>query len=174
MNLRLEKLTYENKDKICEMLDEWRSYNEQNADANHSPWTIFRNDHRDFDNYIKNLEFKEEKDGRVPDSVFFCRDVDRDIFVGAVNIRHYLNESLAFTGGHIGDGIRPSERRKGYGSAMLALALDECRKLGLKRVLITCDKVNVGSAKAIQKNGGVKENEVIEDGVVEERYWIEL
>ena len=174
MNLRLDKLTYENKDKIIELLDEWRTYNENTPSANHSPWAIFRNDHKDFDYYIANLETKEETDRWVPDSVFFCYDIDRDIYVGAVNIRHRLNDSLLFTGGHIGDGIRPSERRKGYGTAMLALALDECRKLGIKRVLMTCDKDNVGSAKAIQKNGGVKENEVIEDGVIEERYWIEL
>lgn len=174
MNLRLDKLTYENKDKIIELLDEWRTYNENNPSADHSPWAIFRNDHKDFDYYIANLEIKEGTDQWVPGSVFFCYDIDRDIYVGAVNIRHRLNDSLLFTGGHIGDGIRPSERRKGYGTAMLALALDECRKLGIKRVLMTCDKDNVGSAKAIQKNGGVKENEVIEDGVVEERYWIEL
>lgn len=174
MNLRLDKLTYENKDKIIELLDEWRTYNENTPSANHSPWAIFRNDHKDLDYYIANLETKEGTDRWVPDSVFFCYDIDRDIYVGAVNIRHRLNDSLLFTGGHIGDGIRPSERRKGYGTAMLALALDECRKLGIKRVLMTCDKDNVGSAKAIQKNGGVKENEVIEDGVIEERYWIEL
>lgn len=29
----------------------------------------------------------------------------------------------------IGDGIRPSERRKGYATAMISLALDECKKL---------------------------------------------
>ena len=174
MNLRLEKLTYENKDKIIELLDEWRTYNENTPSANHSPWAIFRNDHKDLDYYIANLETKEETDRWVPDSVFFCYDIDRDIYVGAVNIRHCLNDSLLFTGGHIGDGIRPSERRKGYGTAMLALALDECKKLGIDKVLMTCDKDNIGSAKAIQKNGGVKENEVEEDGVIEERYWITL
>ncbi len=29
-----------------------------------------------------------------------------------VNIRHYLNDKLLKTGGHIGDGVRPSERKK--------------------------------------------------------------
>ena len=57
---------------------------------------------------------------------------------------------------------------------MIALALDECRKLGLDRVLMTCDKTNVGSAKSIIKNGGVLENEVLDDGVLEQRYWIDL
>lgn len=91
-----------------------------------------------------------------------------------MNIRHYLTDALLYTGGHIGDGVRPSERRKGYATAMIALALDECRKLGLDRVLMTCDKTNVGSAKSIIKNGGVLENEVLDDGVLEQRYWIDL
>ena len=94
--------------------------------------------------------------------------------VGAVNIRHYLNESLLLNGGHIGDGVRPSERRKGIATKMIALALDECKKLGIERVLMVCDKENVGSAKSIQKNGGILENEIEVDGVVEHRYWIEL
>ena len=120
------------------------------------------------------LEIKEERNGRVPDSTFFCLDVDRNIFVGAINIRHYLNESLLYTGGHIGDGIRPSERRKGYATAMIGLGLEECKKLGITKVLMTCDKDNIGSAKSIMNNGGILEDEVVEDGVVEQRYWITL
>ena len=57
---------------------------------------------------------------------------------------------------------------------MITLALDECRKLGIEKVLMVCNKENVGSAKSIQNNGGVLENEVEVDGVVEQRYWIEL
>lgn len=94
--------------------------------------------------------------------------------MGAVNIRHYLNDKLFETGGHIGDGIRPSERRKGYATAMIGLALEECRKLGIDRVLICCDKDNIGSVKSIQRNGGVLENEVEENGNIVQRYWIEL
>ncbi len=84
----------------------------------------------------------------------FCLDKDRNIFVGAVNIRHVLNDALLRGSGHIGDGIRPSERRKGYATAMIALALEECKKLGIKKVLMTCDKNNIGSAKSIINNGG--------------------
>lgn len=55
---------------------------------------------------------------------------------------------------------------------MIRLALEECKKIGIDRVLMVCDKDNVGSAKSILNNGGVLENEVIVDGVVEQRYWI--
>lgn len=85
-----------------------------------------------------------------------------------------MNEALLLNGGHIGDGVRPSERRKGIATKMISLALDECRKLGIQKVLMVCDKDNVGSAKSIRNNGGVLENEIIVDGVVEQRYWIEL
>lgn len=174
MNLRLVPLTEELRIPLLEMLAEWRMDLEQNH-TNHSPWAIFRNDEHDFEHYLQNLEIKEETtEGRVPDTTRFCLDLDRDCLVGAVNIRHYLNEGLLETGGHIGDGIRPSERRKGYGTAMLGLALEECRKLGISRVLVTCDRDNIGSRKAIERNGGVLENEVAEDGSMTRRYWIAL
>lgn len=171
MNIKLVKLSYEYKDKLFDMMEEWLA-----VEKDFSPFVIRKNDYRDFEYYLENLETKEPApEGRVPDSVFFCLDTDRNIFVGAVNIRHYLNDSLLYTGGHIGDGIRPSERRKGYATAMIGLALEECKKLGIKRVLMTCDKDNIGSAKSIIKNGGVLENEVInEEGVLEQRYWIEI
>lgn len=174
MNLKLIKLTKEYEKQLGEMLDEWKADQETNH-TNHSPWAIFRNDHHDFDYYLDHLEQKVETDGRVPDSVFFLLDEDRDRLLGAVNIRHYLNEKLLRDGGHIGDGIRPSERRKGYATELIRLALAECKTLGIDRVLITCDKDNIGSAKSIRKNGGMLENELTtSDGDIVERYWIAI
>lgn len=107
--------------------------------------------------------------------MFFLLDEDRDRLLGAVNIRHYLNDSLLKEGGHIGDGIRPSERRKGYATEMIRLALLECKKLGIDKVLMTCDQDNIGSVRAIVKNGGVLENEFVNaEGHVEQRYWISI
>jgi predicted acetyltransferase len=169
MNIKLVKLSQKYKTQLSDMMEEWLS-----LEQHFSPYMIRRNDYRNFGYYLENLELKEEKDGRVPDSTFFCLDVERNIFVGAVNIRHYLNESLLFDGGHIGDGIRPSERRKGYATAMIGLALRECKNLGIKRVLMVCDKDNIGSAKSILNNGGVLENEIRSNGVLQQRYWIEL
>lgn len=174
MNIELVKLTSEYKEQLFEMLTEWKNDIIANR-TNRSPWKIWANDFHDFDNYLKSLNAKEEmKDGEVPDTTLFCLDKDRNIFVGAVNIRHYLNTELLKTGGHIGDGVRPSERRKGYATAMIALALDECKKLGISRVLMCCNKNNIGSAKSIIRNGGVLENEVEEGGNIEQRYWIQL
>ena len=169
MNIRLVKLTKEYKNHLEEMMLEWTGTGEKIV-----PYAIRKNDYRDFDYYLDHLEVTQEKDGIVPDTTMFCLDVERDIFVGAVNIRHYLTKEMLIDAGHIGDGIRPSERRKGYATAMIGLALKEAKKLGINRVLMVCDKTNIGSAKSIINNGGVLENEIEVDGVVEQRYWIDL
>ena len=174
MALQLIKLTKLYKKQLGEMIDEWKLDQIQNH-TNHSPRSIFKNDYHDIDHYLNHLELKEPTDDRVPDSVFFLLDNEKNKFLGAVNIRHYLNEILLKEGGHIGLGIRPSERRKGYATQMIALALIECKKLGINKVLITCDKSNIGSAKSILKNGGKLENEFVNsDGDIEQRYWINL
>ena len=174
MNIELVKLTHEYKDQLFDMLEEWKNDIIENH-TNISPWRIWANDFHDFDDYVKSINATEELNNDwVPDTTLFCLDRDRNIFVGAVSIRHYLNDKLLKTGGHIGDGIRRGERRKGYATAMIALALEECKKLGITRVLMCCDKNNIGSAKSIIKNGGVLENEIEEDGHIEQRYWIQL
>ncbi|MBR2403686.1 MAG: GNAT family N-acetyltransferase [Lachnospiraceae bacterium] len=169
MKLRLVKASNQYCNQISDMLDEWNATGEKII-----PYAIRRIDYQDFAYYCDNLEVKDAIGGLVPDSTFFCLDEERNIIVGAVNIRHYLNESLLLNGGHIGDGVRPSERRKGIATKMIALALDECRKLGIEKVLMVCDKDNIGSAKSIQNNGGIMENEIEVEGVIEQRYWIEL
>ena len=113
MKLKLIKLNKEYEEKLGEMIDEWKIDQEMN-NTNTSPRSIFKNDYHDFDYYLNNLEKKSKTENKVPDSVFFLLDEERDRLLGAVNIRHYLNESLLKEIGHIGDGIRPSERRKGY------------------------------------------------------------
>lgn len=173
MNIRLVKLNKNYKKQLEDMLDEWVSYNSSHND-NDSPWAIFKNDYHNFDYYLDNLELKEPKNGYVPDSTFFALDAERNIFVGAINIRHYLSEKLLLDGGHIGDGVRPSERRKGYATEIIRLGLEECKKLGITKVLIVCDKDNIGSRKSILNNGGVLENEIDVDGTIVQRYWINL
>ena len=174
MNVRLIKLTGEYYTQLSEMIDEWKRDHEVNQ-GNRSPWAIFKNDYHDFEYYLDNLEINEPTDGKVPDSVYFLLDVERNILLGAVSIRHYLNDHLLQFGGHIGDGIRPGERRKGFATEMIRLSLIECRKLGIQRVLMVCEKTNVGSVKSIIKNGGVLENEFEDkDGKTHQRYWIEL
>ena len=97
---------------------------------------------------------------KVPHSVRWL--VEGDAFIGEVSIRHRLNDYLRQAGGHIGYGIRPSRRGRGYGRLILALALEECRRLGIARVLVTSKAANVASVRIIEANGGEPEN-VIDD-----------
>jgi predicted acetyltransferase len=111
---------------------------------------------------------------RVPHSVHWL--VEGDTFIGEVSIRHRLNDYLKYAGGHIGDGITPSLRRQGYGRLILALAIEECRLLGIDKVLVTSLTANIASTRIIEANGGELEN-VIDDpdgrGPLR-RYWIAL
>lgn len=116
---------------------------------------------------------KAYEEGFVPASLYFLIDENMRIY-GSLHIRHELNDFLLNYGGHIGYGIRPSERKKGYARKILSLSLLIVRKMGINKALITCNKDNIASAKTILKNGGVLENEVIEGGEVTQRYWINI
>ena len=151
------------------MMDEWSKAGDKIV-----PHAITPADSADVAAYMRSLDGSHPRPGLVEDKTFFCLDTDRKIFVGAVNIRLRLNEALLRNGGHIGDGVRPSERRKGIATKMIGLALEECRKLGIYRVLMVCNRDNIGSAKSIKNNGGVLENEIVVDGETEQRYWITL
>ena len=170
--LKLVKLSRENYPLLVEMMEEWTECGEEII-----PAAIRKTDYRNYEAYHSSLELsKEEADrseGRlVEDSTFFCLDTDRNLFVGAVNIRHSLNQGLLWNGGHIGDGVRPSERGRGIGTQMVRLALLECKRLNISPVLMVCRKTNIPSARTIEKNGGVLENEVEKDGITWKRYWI--
>jgi predicted acetyltransferase len=111
---------------------------------------------------------------KVPFSVFWL--AEGDAFIGEASIRHELNAHLLREGGHVGYGIRPSRQRQGYGRLILALALEECRRLGLERALLTCLQDNVASARIIEANGGMLENVIEAPGGRGplRRYWIAL
>ncbi len=112
----------------------------------------------------------------VPSTQYiYVRESDSKV-VGVIQIRHCFNEFLEKYAGHIGYSVCPTERRKGYATQMLRLALPACKALGLDRVLISCVEGNEGSKRTILRNGGVYESTVYEpgEGVYLERYWIDL
>jgi predicted acetyltransferase len=111
--------------------------------------------------------------GFVP-STFLAADVDGEI-VGRTSIRHELNEYLAREAGHIGYGVLAEHRRRGYATEILRQSLVIARAIGVDRVLVTCDDDNVGSAKVIERCGGVFDSLVdsSEGGPPKRRYWID-
>lgn len=132
----------------------------------------------DFDGFVKKIKLRAQgiglQKGYIPDTVYWL--VDGDTYIGRVSIRHWLTPNLRRIGGHIGYETRPSERRKGDGAKMLELALPKAKKLGIKKVLITCDETNIGSKKIIEKNGGKFEDKYkMGPGKPDKlRYWIKL
>jgi len=132
-----------------------------------------------FRKYVRDrLDWKEGKslpEGWVPASTFWLTRGD-NVIVGTSSLRHKLTEHLRNIGGHIGFNIRPSQRQKGYGTAILALTLEKAGELGLKQVLVTCDENNIASAKVIEKNGGILEDKYSNDELeqAKRRYWIDL
>ena len=112
--------------------------------------------------------------GLVPSSTYLgVREKDNYI-VGMIDIRHYLNEYLTQVGGNIGYSVRKSERNKGYAKQMLKLALEKCKELKIKKVLITCDEDNIASEKVILSANAKLEDIRNVDGENKRRFWIDL
>lgn len=147
------------------------------AEADITPYALHRgsSDYADFLMWTHRFSMGIDlPPGKVASDLFFlCRRGEKRI-IGAVDIRHELNEYLLQFGGHIGYGIRPSERRKGYATKLLSMALDYCQILGLSKVLVTCDETNIGSRRTIEKNGGILENTVQDGNERVLRFWIYL
>ena len=125
-----------------------------------------------------NMENKEYalQNGRCPGKTFLLiRESDNKI-VGTINLRWDLNERLLRFGGHIGYGIRPTERRKGYNKINLYLGLIEAKKIGLDNVMLDCDVNNIGSDKTLKALGGKLERKEINpyDGVLTNVYWFNV
>lgn len=140
------------------------------------PWVIEQNPHP-FEQMLQFLqdhaEGKNLPENWVADSTYWLIDETNRV-LGVVNIRHSLSEFLLNSGGHIGYGIRPSERRKGYATNLLALSLQKAKELGIDQALVVCDEDNAGSFRTIVKNGGIADNDFVEeDGVVVKRFWIQ-
>lgn len=124
--------------------------------------------------FCDNLKEETVRDGLVPATTYMAISNEDNRLIGMIDIRHRLNDYLLNFGGHIGYSIRKSERQKGYATEMLSLALIECSKLNMKKILITCNKNNIASAKTIIRNGGILENEISKGNQITQRYWIAL
>ena len=113
-------------------------------------------------------------EGLVPSSTYLgVREKDNYI-VGMIDIRHYLNEYLTQVGGNIGYSVRKTERNKGYAKQILKLALEKCKELKIKKVLITCDEDNIASEKVILSTNAKFEDIRCIDGENKKRFWIDL
>jgi len=169
MKLILPSIKYKNS-----FLDALEEFHAEGKELFYNPTEI----DADFDAGIEKANERMSgvpKEQRVPDTLFWL--VDNGEFIGRVSLRHTLNERLKEYGGHVGYYIRPSEQGKGYGTQALRLAIEEAKKLGLKKILVTCDEDNIGSRKVIEKNGGVLQDVIktpLNDNRPLMRWWIDL
>jgi predicted acetyltransferase len=104
--------------------------------------------------------------GFVPMTTLWWADGEQ--FLGRMAIRHHLTPALEKWGGHIGYDVRPSARRQGHATAMLAAALPIAKSLGISQALVMCDKTNVASRRVIEANGG----QLIDLTDQKRRYWV--
>ncbi|EEM70506.1 MULTISPECIES: GNAT family N-acetyltransferase [Bacillus cereus group] len=172
MNVSLLTPTTDLQEEYLDFYNEWKDSGETMI-----PWVITK-DPSNFPAMVQELLDAHNginvPESWVPDSTYWLV-TDHNRIIGAVNIRHSLTEHLFNAGGHIGYGIRPSERRKGYATKLLALSLEKAKELNITKALVVCDEVNTASEKTILHNGGLRDEDFIEeDGNVVRRFWIEL
>ena len=124
--------------------------------------------------YLNRLDsYQYGQTGHWVPSTFLAADVEGEI-VGRTSIRFELDALLANEGGHVGYGVVPSERRKGYATQILIQSLEILRSAGVQRVFMTCIDGNEGSTKVIQRCGGILDSVVDSiDGSSVNRFWIE-
>ena len=174
----LEEPSLERKDEIIEYLDEFVKYN-SNINGTGSLDKIYEG--YTFEEALERcLNMKNElyakSINRVPGKTFLLIRKNDNKIVGTINIRWNLSEKMLEFGGHIGYGIRPTERRKEYNKIQLYLVLLEAQKLNLDKVMLDCSVDNLGSDKTIKALGGILERCELDeaDNTMTNVYWINV
>ncbi len=158
MKFRLPEIN--DKEIIKLYIEEHYSHNEKSISANNKLTSM------SFEDWVKmihnNVNIPNSEWGK---SLTYLAFNDNNDLIGLLSVRYELSDEKAMQIGHIGYGVRPSQRRKGYATQMLKYGLEECKKHGLDKVIVGCYKENIGSAKTIIKNNGklIKEEKLEKD-----------
>ena len=166
--LYLAKPQIEDASEALEMMNKWRAHGGRINPG------LLRRLTSSYAEWLDDIQSQEkfQSQDRVPQTLYFLKNSDGAI-LGAVSLRHYLDQTNILDGGHVGYGICPEHRGKGYGHLILALAVEKLVGMGIHDILVTCDADNVISQKVIAHNNGILENQARdEDGILINRYWI--
>lgn len=173
-----EKPSIERKDEIVEYINEFVEY-KSNINGSGSLDKILEG--YTFEQALErclSMENSEyaERVGRCTGKTFLLVRENDNKIVGTINIRWNLNEAMLQFGGHIGYGIRPTERRKGYNKINLYLGMIEAGRVGLDKVMLSCDVSNIGSDKTLKALGGKLERTEIDpsNGILTNVYWFDV
>lgn len=170
-NIKLVYPCVEYSEQYVDVLEEYKSINEKPTFGLHFEYDNFDEIIDEINNLKKGIKIPA---WQVQRDIYWLVSISDKRIIGVINIREISTEYFIKVGGNIGYGIRPSERRKGYATKILSLALEKCRKKGHNRVMVTCESDNIASEKTIIKNGGIFDSEIVDDGVTFLRYWIAL
>ncbi len=155
----------------CRLMDRWEA-----LEGNIQPELLRRYSKKTGTNvpYAKWLEWCEDDRTtgsmlatNVPCTLYFLTNDEGEI-MGSTVINHADTSR-----GHIHAGIAPWHRGRGYGTAMLRLALCRCREMGIERVHIVPYKENVGAVQTILRNRGILLEEFCENDRCYQRYEID-
>lgn len=154
-----------------EYLESWRNMNERITPSSCEMKSLT------FDKWRKE-QLLLQKSETLPQGIVRAESLflieDNGYILGVINLRYAMTEELLKFGGHMSFGVRPEERRKGYGFIMIKLALNTLRANGINRALITVTRENKAAKNIIRKIGGCLENAYESAGNVIDRYWISL
>lgn len=177
MNLYLREIEKDDKKEIEKLALEFQEANDEYPFEGVSDLKKVINN--SFEEYFNGLEINKHIDEIYPtyanQTTYVLADDSNHIY-GLINLRHELKGKLMEVGGHIGYGIRPSERKKGYATLQLKLILDKLKELNINQALITCRENNIASKRTMEKFIGKKDTLVPSnhEGIMEYRYWIDV
>ncbi len=171
MNISLKFPTIDDKEAWLDYVEEYKKTNPESSLAG------FLKTY-DYELWLNNVIDEHNgvvKQGRVAASVYFIMEGTN--IIGHISIRHnLLTEELIKYGGHIGYGIRPSKRNKGYGKETLKLGLLKCQDLAIDKVMLACKSNNLSMIKIIEENDAVFDEEVhvADEKSNYKKYWKQL
>ncbi len=164
------ELNKEDKTKLLDMIDEINNFDGNFEGLTNISKII------NYDMFLENLEKNKHqeliKHEYSPQTTFGVFDDGK--LVGGFNLRHTIKGNLINYGGNIGYLVKPSERKKSYGTIVLSLAIEKAKEIGLQKVLVSCRDDNIASTNVIEKNGGIYENNYYDEELKQtyKRYWI--